>query len=86
MNKIVECAFLQDQAQIKKDVHLAATALKSDKRVLSCDDKIRKHFQKIGATVKELCEILWLNPINMPAAKWIFDGAPNDSEYLLCSQ
>jgi hypothetical protein len=86
MNKIVECALLQDQAQIKKDVHLVATALKSDKRVLSCDDKIRKHFQKIGATVKELCEILWLNPINMPAAKWISSGAPNDIQYLLCSK
>lgn len=82
--KIIDCALLHDRRQIQKDVHLVATALASDKRVLSCDDKIRKHFQKIGATIRVLCEILWLNPINMPAAKWMADGAPNDSQYFLC--
>ncbi len=66
IDQIVAAAPLQDQIQVKKDCHLVATAIASDRRVVSNDGKIRKHFQNIGGSIKVLCEILWLNPINMP--------------------
>jgi len=83
-NQILEASGKQNYDEIQKDLYLVETALASDKRVLSIDDRVRKHFCDAGQIVKQLCEILWLNPARDAVSNWLWNGAPDKQEYRLC--
>lgn len=82
--RILEVVDDQDREQVDKDCYLVETAWASDRRVLSEDRRIHGHFSRLGQTVKELCEILWLNPRQDHVLDWLREGAPDRREYRLC--
>lgn len=73
-------------AAILKDLHLAVAAIESDRRVLSGDDRIRRHF--IGLEHPEIDKLLWGDPCSPTddTAGWLLAGAPSKRERLLGSQ
>lgn len=64
-----------------KDAHQVEAALVTGMRVLSLDDKVRKHFQTACRAVTGLARILWANPHGpdegVPA--WIASGTPREA-------
>lgn len=78
-----------DQGMINlllKDVHMIEAAFATEKRIISTDDKARKHFGlQILESYNKLREILWVNP-EKPEEKcveWLENGAETDSKYKL---
>lgn len=69
---------------VTKDVHILLTALATDRRVLSLDDKIAFHFGNLGQEIVAICDVLWLNPVTKPATEWLHDGAIDRDEWHLC--
>jgi hypothetical protein len=83
--RILAAADVPRRPHVEKDLHLVTTALASDRRIISRDGTAQGDFQSIGQTVKELCELLWLNPINSPVSNWLQSGAPDQLEFRLCN-
>lgn len=71
-------------APVAKDFHLVETALHSDKRVLSLDDKMFNHLAHLFDIANEVCAVLWVNPVSNPAEEWLRNGAPDVSKYHVC--
>ncbi|HLL52038.1 MAG TPA: hypothetical protein VK447_00745 [Myxococcaceae bacterium] len=69
-----------EQAQVAKDVHLLAAALKGDERILSLDDRARRRFQQAASTVVQIAQICWVNPVNEDEGvlTWLEAGAPEE--------
>jgi predicted nucleic acid-binding protein len=65
------------------DVHLIEAALKADRIIISLDDEARKLFSKLAKKVKRLKQVLWINPENADAIKWLIKGATLKSEHRL---
>jgi hypothetical protein len=65
-----------------KDARLVEAALLADKDVSSCDDKVRKLFALAGTQVKELEQIVWVNPTKEEenAIEWLKNGAKAEKE------
>ncbi len=65
-------------AIIEKDRLLIEAALVTEKRVVSLDDKVRKHIQAHRDKLPEVCSVCWVNP-NTPdqgTITWLKSGAP----------
>lgn len=63
-----------------KDYLLIEASLCTDKRISSLDDVVRGHFAAICQTVKEIGDILWINPdTDIEATDWLKNGAPDDA-------
>ncbi|MCA6526244.1 MAG: hypothetical protein IM570_09755, partial [Pseudanabaena sp. M179S2SP2A07QC] len=45
-----------------KDCHLLEAAIATDKIIISLDEKARNPFDKAAQSIKELNEIMWVNP------------------------
>ncbi len=57
---------------LAKDAHVIATALNSDRRCLSRDDKMRDHhLPALAQVVPEIGELQWVNPGSAGVAQWI---------------
>jgi hypothetical protein len=79
--RIEQAAQGADVAEVMlKDMHLIEAARASDKRILSLDDRARRHFRHASGTVRELRGLCWVNPGNAheQAAEWLGAGAPAD--------
>jgi hypothetical protein len=63
---------------IMKDLFLCETALRTDKIIISCDEKSRNHFREAARSVVELRDIVWINPTNSDEEVliWLQNGAP----------
>ncbi|MEI6102743.1 MAG: hypothetical protein WCP70_02255 [Methanothrix sp.] len=63
---------------MEKDLRLIEAARITDKRVISLDDTARSYFSAVSNQVRELRDILWVNPVNddETPTKWLTDGAP----------
>lgn len=63
---------------MQKDVHMIEAALLTDKRVASMDKRARLHFGRACAYIKEIQDVLWVNPeINEEnCVVWLEQGAP----------
>lgn len=69
---------------IDKDFHLVETAMQSDKRVLSVDQKMFNHLGNLQEIANEVCAVMWVNPINALAEEWLKVGAPDTPDYHVC--
>jgi hypothetical protein len=68
------------QAIMEKDRHLLETALVSEKRVVSLDERVRIQFRTHGFELPEVRSICWVNPSvsEEKSGEWLKAGAPND--------
>ena len=69
---------------VAKDFHLVETAMQSDKRVLSLDQRMFDHLGNLQEITNEVCAVMWVNPINDPAEEWLIAGAPDTPGYHVC--
>ena len=62
---------------MSKDCHLLEAAIATDKIVISLDEKARNPFDKAAKSIKELHEIMWVNPDKPEenALIWLENGA-----------
>jgi hypothetical protein len=67
---------------MEKDLRLIEAARITDNRVISLDDTARSYFSAVSSQVRELRDILWVNPVNddETATQWLTDGAPNEEQ------
>jgi hypothetical protein len=67
-------------AIMEKDRRLIEAALATDERVISLDDRMRKHLRDHVAKLTELRSICWVNPCTPEeeAVAWLEAGAPAD--------
>ncbi len=69
-----------------RDVHMIEAAFVTENRIISTDDKARKHFGlQILELYDQLRDILWVNP-EKPEEKcveWLDKGAVADDKYKL---
>lgn len=66
---------------VEKDVHLIEAALKADRLVASRDETARGLFRDASIRVRELQQIVWINP-TLPADApigWLENGAPSEA-------
>jgi hypothetical protein len=72
-------------AIIDKDRRLIEAALVSEKRVISLDDKVRKHLRDHHSRLAEVRSICWVNPCTLEehAIAWLETGAPAERTRLL---
>lgn len=78
---------LKDQDRVgavAKDFHLVETALQSDQRVLSIDQKMFAHLGNLQEITNEICAVMWVNPVHDPAESWLSSGAPDTPAYHVC--
>ena len=65
---------------MEKDFHLIRAALATDKTVVSLDKTARRLFAKAAETVRELTEVVWVNP-DQPGEgllHWLEEGAKRE--------
>lgn len=76
--KILGC-FPSDSVKkkVKKDIHLIEAALKTDKKILSNDQKERKKYCHASSSVTELNAIIWVNHLKNhdQVVNWLRCGA-----------
>lgn len=67
-------------AVMTKDAHLLAAALRTGKRILSLDDKIRNHCGGKLRVHDHVMALAWVNPTipDEDAIGWLNEGAPMD--------
>jgi len=75
---------------VKKDMALIEVALASDRRILSLNDRHRKHFQSAARQAHSgrpvvLRNIMWSNPTREDerVLTWLADGAPEEPQRYL---
>jgi hypothetical protein len=85
------CEHCDDEAVLRillKDRHLIGTALATDSRVASLDQRVRRHFETLATDIQALRTILWVNPAvaQEKAMEWVENGAPNEKARRLRKQ
>lgn len=67
-----------------KDCHLLESAIATDNRIVSLDDKVR-HLFKSELDVQDVNSVMWVNPIVDPEQLlvWLEEGSPDRQEYKL---
>jgi hypothetical protein len=77
--KLDDCAGNEGEREaMRKDYHLLEAALAADDRILSCEDRVRRHYANACRTVGEIRHLVWVNPTNAAdnALPWLEAGAP----------
>ncbi len=69
---------------VAKDFHLVETALRSDHRVLSLDQKMFSHLGNLQEIANEVCAVMWVNPHRDAAEGWLQAGAPERADFHVC--
>lgn len=75
-----------EQQGMLKDAHLIEAAVDTDRRVVSCDDTVRRLYRRVAQRVDDLREIVWVNPTKTVDEKprdWLQDGAPAQPQRML---
>ena len=65
-----------------KDCHLLEAAIATDNIIISLDEKARNPFDKAAKSIKELQEIMWVNP-DKPEENtliWLENGAAKEKQ------
>lgn len=65
--------------EIEKDFPLIETAIATDRRVISLNDRQRQQFKRIAQDVPDIGTILWIDPDREDTPGWLHDGAPEMS-------
>jgi hypothetical protein len=68
-----------------KDVLLIEAALATDETVLSLDEVVRGLFSGLCHQVKQINEIIWVNPViaEEKCIEWLREGAPAEKHRML---
>lgn len=69
--------------EIGKDFFLIETAMATDWRVISLNDRQRRQFKQIAQGVPDIGAILWIDPDREDATGWLRAGAPERSDLRL---
>lgn len=74
-------------AAMEKDFHLIEAAKATDNRIVSLDDTARRLFSSASASIGELGEIIWVNPVNEieTPIQWLKEGSPNEESRMMRS-
>ena len=75
-----------EQQGMLKDAHLIEAAVDADRRVISCDDTVRRLYRRVAPKVDDLREIVWVNPTKIADEKpipWLRGGAPAEPQRML---
>ena len=75
-----------EQQGMLKDAHLIEAAVDADRRVISCDDTVRRLYRRVAPKVDDLREIVWVNPTKTAGEKpipWLRGGAPAEPRRML---
>ena len=75
-----------EQQEMLKDAHLIEAAVDTDRRVISCDETVRRLYRRVAPRVDDLREIIWVNPTKTADEEpisWLQDGAPTDPQRML---
>jgi len=85
MARIREAASSQKAWEImSKDTYLLEAALATDSIVVSGDDEAREEFAKAATLVKDIQQIVWVNPSEeSDCREWLRNGAEPEKERLL---
>lgn len=67
----------------KKDIHIVELALKTDRLILSMDERAKLAFSEVARTSRKIRKLNWVNPIDDNVISWIREGARSSSEYEL---
>jgi hypothetical protein len=67
-------------ALLLKDCHLVEAALKAERRLVSKDERSRRHFRRACPHVPALRKVCWVNPARREERPldWLRTGAPLD--------
>jgi hypothetical protein len=74
-----------ERAAVEKDLLLVCAAQAKGERVLSCDDRVRRHLTVLAADVRSLRRLHWANPEAPGCIGWLSAGAPDDRTWRLSS-
>lgn len=77
----------KDLDAMQKDLHLIRAALASDRIVVSRDERVRRLFSALAATVPSLRRVVWVNPDRPEeeAVAWLEAGAGREARRKLGS-
>ncbi len=70
---------VSERQEMLKDAHLIEAAVDTDRRVVSCDETVRRLYRRVARMVDSLREIVWVNPTKTTDEKpilWLERGAP----------
>ena len=64
----------------QKDAHLLEAALATDRTIISRDDSARDIFKSVSGSIREIKNIVWVNPTNSEeeSVDWLKSGAKAD--------
>ncbi len=67
-------------AIVEKDRHLVEASLRTDRRIVSLDNRVRNHLKDHSSLLSEVASICWVNPNSPDEAVivWLESGAPAD--------
>lgn len=71
-----------DTAAMVKDLHLLNAANATDKTIISCEQFVRKLYASASQQVREIRDIIWVNPDRTgeeQPIEWLKKGAPSES-------
>ncbi len=66
--------------EMQKDRHLIVAALRTERRIISLNEKDRERFARICDQVTQIQRIVWVNPCltNENCSEWLKRGANSD--------
>jgi len=81
--RLIRVANKQLHGLLEKDAHLVAAALEGNAVLLSRDEKLRSHLEKLAHRIQGLGDVLWVNPSRDldTALEWLESGAPDGPEH-----
>jgi len=68
------------RVEMQKDRHLIVAALRTERRIISLNEKDRERFARICDQVTQIQRIVWVNPrlANEDCSEWLKRGASSD--------
>lgn len=84
-SKILNSTDTKTTKIILKDLPLIEAAMMTDNIVVSLDENVRKHFNQLAKTARELKNTVWVNPdkIEDGSIPWLENGAKAENKRLL---
>ncbi len=71
-------------AHLFKDLHLVEAGLSTDRIVASLDDRAKRGFSRLSASIQEFRDLIWVNPAtDVDLSDWLESGADFDDSLTL---
>jgi hypothetical protein len=74
-----------DLKVVEEDIHLIEAALRTDRCVVSLDEKARAFFARASRKVAQIRDVVWVNPERMEEKPldWLENGAQAEEKRML---